>query len=112
MSRRLFNIVDGEVVGPRQYYGRIAGRSGVKPRMMKKALKLVDISEETWCQGLAMKDMIIYSPCTFNDWYKQHRVISKLRNVFFKRGSCSRGLKEAYATTIEFYNHRASQGYN
>lgn len=111
MSRRLFVVgKDGDVVGPRQFYARIAGRNGVKPRLAKKALKLIDISENAWREALAMKDMILYSPHTFADWNKQRKKIEKLRAHFWTRRSFSKGLKEAYAASVEFYHYRASQG--
>jgi len=111
MSRRLFKIDrNGDIIGPRQYYSKIAGRSGVKPRMAKKANNYIELSEAAWREALAMKDMALYSPMTFDDWNKQRKKIEKLRAKFWTRRSFNHGLKEAYAVTIEFYQFRQSQG--
>lgn len=104
MSRRLFQIDKrGQIVGPRQYYAPIAGRDATKPRLRKKAAKFIELSETAWREALNMKEMILHTPHTFDAWNKQRKVTEKLRSVFWKRRSFSRGLKEGYDVTVEYY---------
>ncbi|ARV76828.1 hypothetical protein PHABIO_197 [Pseudomonas phage Phabio] len=113
MSRRLFQITAaGTVVGPRDYYAKIAGRQGVKPRLAKKANKYIDIAENAWREGLRMKDMVINGELTFDLWNKQRRKIEALSSTFFRRRSFSQGLKEGYRVTVEYYEFQKAQGYN
>lgn len=112
MSRRIFiKDKDGETIGPRRYYSSIAGRAGVKPRLAKKANKLIDADEATWRATLQIKDVLLFGDGLFESWYKHHRIIVKLLNNFGTRRSCSRGLKEAFTCAREFYWHRQSQGF-
>lgn len=113
MSRRLLQIkADGTILGPREYYSQIAGRQGVKPRLAKKANKLIDIAEETWREALRMKEMVINGELTFELWNKQRRTVEALHDNFFTRRSFNQGLKEAYRVTLEFYEFQRSLGYN
>lgn len=103
MTKRLFHInKNGEVVTVRQYYGRIAGRSGVKPRLEKKALKFIDISESTWRLSILMRDTLLDPQHTFADYNKLRKEIEKLRATFFARRSFNGGLKEAHRVAIDF----------
>lgn len=103
MSRRLFEMgKDGEIVSVRSYYGKIAGRDATKPRLRKKARKLVEVSEETWKLSIQMKDTLLNPEHTFEDYNKLRKKIEKCRNVFFTRRSFSGGLKEAHACAVDF----------
>lgn len=113
MTRRLFQITAaGTIIGPRDYYAKIAGRQGVKPRLAKKANKYIDIAETTWREALRMKEMAINGELTFELWNKQRQTIEALRNNFFTRRSFNQGLKEAHRVTLEFYEFQRSLGYN
>lgn len=103
MARRLFNMdKNGEIVSVRSFYAKIAGRDATKPRLRKKALKLIEISENTWRESILMRDLLNDPQHTFEDYNKQRQKIEKLRNVFFTRRSFSGGLKEAHAAAVDF----------
>lgn len=103
MSRRLFRQdKNGDVVTVRSFYGKIAGRTKTKPRIQKKALKLVEMSEETWRLSLVMKDTLLDPSHTFEDYNKLRKAIEKLRSKFFTKRSFNGGLKEAHQVAIDF----------
>lgn len=113
MSRKIFQLApNGTMLGPREFYSRIAGRQGVKPRLAKKANRYIDVAEETWRESLRMKEMVINGELTFELWNKQRRKIEALRSNFFSRRSFNQGLKEGYRVTVEFYEFQKSLGYN
>lgn len=104
MVRRINKLgPDGTKVGPRHYYSRIAGRDATKPRLRKKALKYVELTEEGWREYLKLKDMMVYNKHTFEMWYRQVRVIEKIRNNFERRQSFNRGLYEAYEVCHTYF---------
>lgn len=104
MSSRLFALTETGFFTPTEFYTRAASNPKVKPRLKKKAEKIVANWAYLASRGKRALEAARLGELTFEFWKAQRKEMRSLDLGYTTRYVYRDGLKAAYRSTLEYYD--------
>lgn len=106
MSSRLFELTETGFTTPTDFYNRVANNPKVKPRLKKKAEKIVANWAYLADRGARALEAARNGELTFEYWKASRKEFRTLDLGYCVRHCYRDGLLSAYRDTLEYYSYQ------